>query len=315
EPVRGLPDAALQHVVNAELSGDLPDVDSLSLVDEGGISRDDEQPAQARQGGDDFLDDAVREILLLWIAAHVLKGQNRNRGLARRRQGRRGRVPAGRYTVQHDTVSRNRLGHILDLLGGPRGESQSKLLLHFRRDFARDAYSAGISQLLEPGRHIDAFAVAIVAVDDNLTEIDSDPNLDSPVLRHVGTSLRQAALQRHRAFHSIDDAGKFRQQSVAHQLEDAAMVFFDLRLEELSAAGAEAIKASRLVLFHESRIADDVGGKDRRKLPLHGRANPESRLSATINLHLPVRSARPFDRKAPKGRMSGRANGYLRLQR
>jgi hypothetical protein len=53
------------------------------------------------------------------------------------------------------------------------------------------------------------------------------------VLRHIGTSLGQAPLQRHRAFNCVDDAGEFRQQSVAHQLENVTVVFFDFWLEQV----------------------------------------------------------------------------------
>ena len=76
--VRGLADAAFQHVAHAELAADLLHVDGAALVGEAGVARDHEQPADARKRGDDVLDYAVCEVFLLWVAAPVLKWQDRN---------------------------------------------------------------------------------------------------------------------------------------------------------------------------------------------------------------------------------------------
>jgi hypothetical protein len=40
------------------------------------MARDHEQPANAREGRDDFLHNAMGEVFLFGIAAHVLKWQN-----------------------------------------------------------------------------------------------------------------------------------------------------------------------------------------------------------------------------------------------
>src|SRR5262249_51336688 len=117
---------------------------------------------------------------------------------------------------------------------------------------------------------VDAFSVAVIPFDDNLAEVDSNSNLDPLMLSHIGISFRQSSLQRHRAFDRID-AGEFREQSVAHQLENATVVPFDFWFEQLFSPSAKWFVSSRLVLFHESGVTDHVGGKDRRKLPLHRR--------------------------------------------
>jgi hypothetical protein len=66
---------ALEHIAHAKLVPDRLHVHSLTFVDEGRIASDHEQPANAAQRGDDFLDHAVDEILLLRIAAEILKRQ------------------------------------------------------------------------------------------------------------------------------------------------------------------------------------------------------------------------------------------------
>ena len=80
-PVRGLAHAAFQHVAHAQLAADLLYVHRAALVGEARIARDHEQPANARQRGDDVLHHAVGEVLLFGVAAQVLEGQDGDRRL------------------------------------------------------------------------------------------------------------------------------------------------------------------------------------------------------------------------------------------
>src|SRR6516164_11353873 len=86
DKLRGNPHAAagfthrtFEHVADAQFAPDLLYVDRLAFVREAGIAGDDEEPADARECGDDLFDHAVSEILLLRVAAHVLKRQHRGR--------------------------------------------------------------------------------------------------------------------------------------------------------------------------------------------------------------------------------------------
>jgi hypothetical protein len=75
--------AALQHVAHAEIAGDLPHVNRPVLVDEGRVAGDDEQPPEARQRGDDVLDHAVGEVLLVGVIRQVGERQHGNRSRRR----------------------------------------------------------------------------------------------------------------------------------------------------------------------------------------------------------------------------------------
>ncbi len=93
-PVARLAHASFQDIAHAELTPDLSHIDGSALVGEARIARDHEQPFDPRQAGDDVLDHAVGEILLLRIAAHVLERQDRDRrpvGRCEVRQGLFGR--------------------------------------------------------------------------------------------------------------------------------------------------------------------------------------------------------------------------------
>jgi hypothetical protein len=95
QTVTGLAHASFQNIAYAELAPNLAHVDRSPFVGEGRVACDHEQCLAVRQAGDDFLDQAVDEILLLGIAAHVLKGQHGNRWFVGQR-----RRPISRHWVR-----------------------------------------------------------------------------------------------------------------------------------------------------------------------------------------------------------------------
>ena len=89
DPLRRLAHAAFEHVTHTQLATDLLHIDGPALVGKARIARDHEQPPDVAERGNDVLDDAVGEIVLLRIIAHVLERQNRDRGLVRKGRTRR----------------------------------------------------------------------------------------------------------------------------------------------------------------------------------------------------------------------------------
>jgi hypothetical protein len=83
-PLGGLAHAAFHHVAHAQLAAHLLHISGPALVREARIAGDHEQPAHVAQRGDDVLDDAVREVFLLRVVAHVLERQHRDRRLVRK---------------------------------------------------------------------------------------------------------------------------------------------------------------------------------------------------------------------------------------
>src|SRR5271169_6256076 len=65
-----------EHVAHAKLAANLLHIDGLPFVRKTRIAGEDEQPADARQRGNDVLDHAVGEVLLLRVAAHILERQD-----------------------------------------------------------------------------------------------------------------------------------------------------------------------------------------------------------------------------------------------
>ena len=73
--IAGLAHAALDDIARAELLADLLDVHRLALEDEGRIAGNHEERMETAEPGDDVLGQAVREVLLLAIARHVVERQ------------------------------------------------------------------------------------------------------------------------------------------------------------------------------------------------------------------------------------------------
>src|SRR5262249_18592331 len=72
DAIRGSAHASFKHISNPQFTTDLFHVDR-SALGKGRIARDNEELPEPRQRRDDLLNNAVREILLLGIAAHVLE--------------------------------------------------------------------------------------------------------------------------------------------------------------------------------------------------------------------------------------------------
>src|SRR6476660_1869949 len=70
--------ASFQDIADTKLATDLFDVHRLPFVDKARVTRDHEKGLETRERGNDVLDHSVSEVLLLWIAAHVLKRQDCN---------------------------------------------------------------------------------------------------------------------------------------------------------------------------------------------------------------------------------------------
>ena len=89
-PAAGLPDAAFENGGHPQFTGHGGDVDRFPFEYEGGRARGDFELGQLHQQVEDFLGDAVTEILVFHVAAHVGEGQYRDRVIIGRAGGQSG---------------------------------------------------------------------------------------------------------------------------------------------------------------------------------------------------------------------------------
>jgi hypothetical protein len=80
-----------------------------------------------------------------------------------------------------------------------------------------------------------------------------------------------------RAFYRVDYAGELDERSVAHQLDDAAVVVSDPGIDQLVPMPLDRGERTHLVRLHKARVSDHIGRQYRGKAALHGNL-PRARL-------------------------------------
>src|SRR5690349_3720135 len=90
---------------------------------------------------------------------------------------------------------------------------------------------------------IDAIAEYVAFLNDHIAEMDADAQLQWLSVH--------AALNLHRAGHSIHNARKLSQDTIASCLEDAALMFGNFRVDGLDTEGFERLQGSSFILAHE----------------------------------------------------------------
>ena len=78
-----------------------------------------------------------------------------------------------------------------------------------------------------------------------------------------------ALLHRHGTGHRVHHRAELGERSVAHQLDDAAVMLGQERIDDLAPQGFQGGKRPGFVHFHEMGVPDDVRRQDRHQPPLH----------------------------------------------
>jgi hypothetical protein len=136
-------------------------------------------------------------------------------------------------------------------------------------DRARCADPAGFGQSLQSGGHVHPVAVDIIALDDDVADIDSDPEYDALFLWYARVPLRHPTLDRDGTRGGLNDARELDQDTVTSRLDDPTFVFGYLRINKFAPMGSEPRKSARLVLAHEAAVTGDISGENGRKTALY----------------------------------------------
>ena len=164
-------------------------------------------------------------------------------------------------------VGANRLGDILDAMVAERAVIEIELVPDLVVHGLRDADGAGLGERLEPGGDVDAVAKDVVAVDDDVAEIDADPQLETALGRDRGVDRARGALHLDSATQRVDDARKIRQQAVACRADDPPAMRRDQRVDG-AAELAERLMRAGLILAHQSAETDHIRMQNGGELPL-----------------------------------------------
>ena len=104
------------------------------------------------------------------------------------------------------------------------------------------------------GGNIDPVPKDVVAVDDDIADIDADAEDDALVLGHARIAADHAALDYHRAPDRIDDTGKFDQRAVARGLDDTATMTGNRPVDQRPAMGFQRLQSADLIGLHKPAV-------------------------------------------------------------
>jgi hypothetical protein len=128
---------------------------------------------------------------------------------------------------------------------------------------ARDADAAAFGNAFKAGGNVDAVAVDVIAFDDDVANVHADAKRHLATISSAGIARGHGALNLGGTIDTLNGAGKFGKQAIAHQLDDAAAMLGDAGIDDFRAMLLQKRERSRLVLAHHPAIADRVCGQDR----------------------------------------------------
>jgi hypothetical protein len=165
-----------------------------------------------------------------------------------------------------DSIGSNRAGNVLEALLAQIVEPEIEFVADLIVDDSRHTNPARFGNSLQSCRDIDAIAVDVVVLrDDDVAEIDADPEYDPLVFRGRDVALDHPALHRNGAGHGLNHAREFDEDAIAGRLDDPALVLGNLRVDQFATMSSEPREGASLVESHEAAVADDIGGENGRE--------------------------------------------------
>ena len=191
-------------------------------------------------------------------AAHVDEGKHGDRRLVGNRRslntgfgftdGRRDRIAVFGDNAEY----LNRPRDVLDGLFPARLDFNRDLVAHLVRSTAGYVNAARVRKCLNPGGDIHAVAIDVVAIDDDVTDIDADPELYPTVFRAARIAFANLLLDLDRAGDGVHGARKLHQRAVAHQFERPAGMGRDQGIDEVAPHGLQPGECPGLIDTHQA---------------------------------------------------------------
>ena len=116
-------------------------------------------------------------------------------------------------------------------MGSEGVEREAELVQDLVAHDAAHADSSRLCNSLYPRRDVDTIAKYVVAVDDDVANIDTDAKFDPLVGSERRIAFSHSTLHIDGTAHRIHHAGEFQEQTVAGGLDDATTVLNDFRVD------------------------------------------------------------------------------------
>src|SRR5262249_54027377 len=133
-------------------------------------------------------------------------------------------------------------------------EVHVELVAHLTVGVVGNANAARLRDVFEPSSDVDAVAENVTVLNDNVTDVDADTELDALVGSHSRVALGHTALQLDGAPDGIHGANELDQNPVASTFDDASAMFGDIGFEKFAPVCVEARKRAFLVGPHKPAV-------------------------------------------------------------
>src|SRR5262245_13471552 len=128
----------------------------------------------------------------------------------------------------------NGLIDVLQALWAHLDKEHVDLAAHLVESVVRNADAARLSQHLQAGSDVDPVTEYVVAVDNDVAEVDADAEGDALVLRHLRALGCNVRLYFDGTTYCIDHTRKFQQQPVSSGLDDATALLGNSRNDDFA---------------------------------------------------------------------------------
>ena len=132
-------------------------------------------------------------------------------------------------------MNADRTYDVLDRLFSQVLKPKAKLVAYLIMHDAGNQDAAGIGKPLQTRRHIDAVPENVVAIENDVADIDADAEFDALFRRDVTIAFMHTSLNVDRAAHGIDHADELHQHSISGGLHDSSAMFGDLGVDQFLA--------------------------------------------------------------------------------
>ena len=172
------------------------------------------------------------------------------------------RKAALRRAVETDCIDAHLLRNVLELLLAHVADMKRELALDLLVGILGKADRAGAGQRLHASGNVDAIAVDVALVDDNITDVDADAEFDAANFGNGGVALGHGTLDFHGTTGCVDRARKFHQSTVTRGLDDTAAIFRHRGIDQFAATSLKGRESTFFINAHQAAIACYVGRKN-----------------------------------------------------
>ncbi len=159
-------------------------------------------------------------------------------------------------------IDLHRLGDVLDLLLPHVLEIQLHLAFDMIDDGAGHTDATRLSQPFHASRNVDPVPVDVVALDDDVADVDAHAVDNSLVFWDISVAQGHGSLHIDSEGNGVHDAAKLHQGAIAHEFDHPPVVLSGLGLDQFSANCLERRERPNLVGSHQAAVTDNVGSED-----------------------------------------------------